>query len=89
MLQTSLFLPRARAEVFPFFAEAANPDVTSKPKFLAKRGGGGYSDITFSVLKAILGDSGQEIVASVRNQGAVSDLPADAAVVKAFITANA
>jgi 6-phospho-beta-glucosidase len=46
------------------FAEAAKTETASKPEALRQRGGGGYSDITFSVLKAIHHDMGEELVMS-------------------------
>jgi 6-phospho-beta-glucosidase len=62
------------------FREAADPALDTKPKALQQRGGAGYADVTFAVMKAILHDTGAEIVASVLNQGAVADIPDDAAV---------
>ncbi|HEY3236215.1 MAG TPA: hypothetical protein VGJ84_15975 [Polyangiaceae bacterium] len=62
------------------FAEAADPNTVTKPPSLSLRGGGGYSDITFSVLRAILRDTGEELVMSTMNRGAVDGLPDDVAV---------
>src|SRR5208283_5262001 len=42
--------------------------------------GGGYSAVTFAVLQAIRGGTGEEIGASTRNGGAVTGIPDDAAV---------
>jgi 6-phospho-beta-glucosidase len=61
-------------------AEAADPQATTKPAALSKRGGGGYSGITFSVLKAILNDTGEEIVCNVPNRGTVEGIEDDAVV---------
>ena len=62
------------------YAEAAREETHSKPKVLQKRGGGGYSHVTFSVLKAILHDTGDEIAMSARNGETVEGIPPDAAV---------
>jgi 6-phospho-beta-glucosidase len=60
--------------------EAASSETVAKPKALSKRGGGGYADITFSVLKAILNDTGAELPANVPNRGAVAGIEEDAVV---------
>jgi len=60
--------------------EAADPQTVAKPKALSKRGGGGYADITFSVMKAILNDTGAELPANVPNHGAVRAMEEDAVV---------
>ncbi|OPZ31091.1 MAG: putative 6-phospho-beta-glucosidase [Lentisphaerae bacterium ADurb.BinA184] len=62
------------------FAESADPNTASKPAALSRRGGGGYSQVTFDCMKAILGDLGTEVVVSARNGSAVESLPASAAV---------
>ncbi|HEY3396998.1 MAG TPA: 6-phospho-beta-glucosidase [Armatimonadota bacterium] len=62
------------------FAEAADPATTSKPEALTKRGGGGYANVTFPMLHAILHDTGEEIACTVPNRGTVADLPAEACV---------
>jgi len=62
------------------FASAADPGAVSKPAALQRRGGGGYSDVTFDTLRAILHDTGQEIVASTLNGDCIRELPRDAAV---------
>lgn len=62
------------------FEEAARPETQEKPAVLNKRGGGGYSAVTFAVLKAILGNTGDQIVASTPNHGAVEGIPDDASV---------
>jgi 6-phospho-beta-glucosidase len=61
-------------------AEASRDETTGKPKRLAQRGGGGYAGITFSVMKAMLGDTGEEITCNVPNRGAVSGIDDDAVV---------
>jgi 6-phospho-beta-glucosidase len=62
------------------FLEAANPSLSRKPDALKRRGGEGYSEITFSFMKAILHNSGEELVASVTNNGAVDMIDNDASV---------
>jgi 6-phospho-beta-glucosidase len=61
-------------------AEAARPDTVEKPKALGRRGGGGYAGITFSVMKAILNDTGEEWTANVPNRGSVEGIEDDAVV---------
>jgi len=61
-------------------AEAADPNVNVKPAALAKRGGEGYSRVTFAILTAILHDREDEVVMSTLNRGAVNGLPDAAAV---------
>lgn len=61
-------------------AEAADPSVHAKPPALIRRGGEGYSGVTFDTLDAILNDRGTRIVMSTLNKGAVCGLPDDVAV---------
>ena len=61
-------------------AEAADPAVYAKPPALIRRGGEGYSGVTFDTLDAILNDRGTKIVMSTLNKGAVAGLPDDVAV---------
>jgi 6-phospho-beta-glucosidase len=61
-------------------AEAARPDVVEKPKALSRRGGGGYANITFAVMKAIVNDTGEELTANVPNRGSVDGIEDDAVV---------
>jgi len=61
-------------------AEAAREDATGKPEALRLRGGGGYSDITFAVMKAIVQDTGEELTANVPNRGSVVGIEDDAVV---------
>jgi 6-phospho-beta-glucosidase len=60
--------------------EAANPETVTKPTALAQRGGGGYAGVTFTALKAILRDTGEEMTANVPNRGAVQAIDDDAVV---------
>ena len=63
------------------FREAADPALAAAPPALARRGGEGYSSVTFGVLKALLGTTApQRIVMSARNGDAVEALPREAAV---------
>jgi 6-phospho-beta-glucosidase len=61
-------------------AECARPDTVQMPKALHRRGGGGYADITFSVMKAIVNDTGEELTANVPNRGSVGGIEDDAVV---------
>lgn len=61
-------------------AEAADPAVHAKPPALIRRGGEGYSGVTFDTLDAILNDRGTTIVMSTLNRGAVTGLPDGVAV---------
>ncbi|MGV3480307.1 MAG: hypothetical protein ACO1O3_10185 [Sphingobium sp.] len=77
--------PRTRAQAVAeieaeVLAEAADQRVDTKPEALRRRGGDGYSSVTFDTLDAILNDRGREIVMSTLNRGAVRDLPDNAAV---------
>jgi 6-phospho-beta-glucosidase len=77
--------PRTRAQEIEsieqeVLAEAASPDTVEKPKALSRRGGGGYASITFSVMKAIVNDTGEEITANVPNRGSIAGIEDDALV---------
>lgn len=61
-------------------AEAADLAVQTKPPALTRRGGEGYSGVTFDTLDAILNDRGAKIVMSALNNGAVAGLPDNVAV---------
>jgi 6-phospho-beta-glucosidase len=61
-------------------AEAARPDTVEKPRALNRRGGGGYASITFSVMKAIVNDTGEELTANVPNRGSITGIEDDAVV---------
>ena len=62
------------------FEEAADPSCNSYPAALNKRGGGGYSEVTFDCLKAIWNDSSSKLACSVQNAGAVKGIDDDAVV---------
>ncbi len=61
-------------------AEAADPEVVGKPKALGRRGGGGYSRLMFSVMRAIVNDTGEELTANVPNKGSINGIDNDAVV---------
>jgi len=58
----------------------ANPELAEKPELLKKRGGGGYADVALAAMTAIYHNKGERQIIQVLNQGAIDDLPADAAV---------
>ncbi len=60
--------------------QAAQPDTVEKPEALGRRGGGGYAGITFSVMKAIANDTGEELTCNVPNQSSVIGIEDDAVV---------
>ena len=62
------------------FDEAADINCSSYPKALAKRGGGGYSDVTFDCLKSIWHDRSDQLACSVPNNGAVKGIEDNAVV---------
>ena len=66
-----------------------NPDLDHKPEQLAKRGGAHYSDAACETITSIYANKNTHIVVTTRNNGAVPDLPAEAAVeVSSFIGAT-
>lgn len=78
-------VPRTRAQAIEeleaaVFADAADPQIVTKPQALAKRGGGGYASITFRVLNAIYRNTGEQMTVNVPNQGALEGIDADAVV---------
>ncbi len=60
------------------FAAYADPDQATKPAALAKRGGGGYSEVALGIMDALHNNRSQVVVANVANRGAAPRLPADA-----------
>jgi len=60
--------------------EYSDPTLDVKPALLSKRGGGGYADVAFAAMLAILGNTGERQVTQVLNQGAITGLPDDASV---------
>lgn len=66
-----------------------NPELDHKPEQLAKRGGAHYSDAACETIASIYANKNTHIVVTTRNNGAVPDLPAEAAVeVSSFIGAT-
>ena len=62
------------------FAEARDEHLAVKPPALARRGGGGYANVTFRFMQAITFNRADELVCTVPNQGAVEGIEADAGV---------
>lgn len=60
------------------FKEARKIDV--KPVLLSKRGGAGYSNITFEVMDAILNNTKAEYTLSTMNKGTLAGIPDDSVV---------
>jgi 6-phospho-beta-glucosidase len=66
----------------------ADPENSDKPASLARRGGGGYSEVAMNFVSAVHGNRDTEMVVNVPNQGAVAFLP-DSAVVEIPCLVNA
>ncbi len=64
-------------EVFKAFSD---PMQVTIPEILYKRGGGGYSEVAISIIKAIYTDTPKKIVVNVPNNGAIKRLPDDAVI---------
>jgi 6-phospho-beta-glucosidase len=64
-------------EVFAAYADEA---CHTRPAALDKRGGGGYSDVAISVMKAIHTSQERLVIVNVPNRGAIQGLPDDAVV---------
>ena len=84
-VEHALAAPETRAQTImkiqkDVFDEAAREDSHEKPEALTKRGGGGYSSVTFAVMDAIHNDTGAEIGCSVPNRGTVEQIDDDASV---------
>lgn len=62
------------------YAAYANLDVNEKPEALARRGGGGYSEVAMGFLDAVHNDRDTWMIVNVPNQGAVSFLPDNSCV---------
>ncbi len=62
------------------FKEINETSISQKPSVLSKRGGGGYSITTFSVMSAIFNNRKTDIAASVKNNGCIKDIDDDAFV---------
>jgi len=62
------------------FAAYADPACHTKPEALARRGGGGYSEVAINVMKAIYANQEKLVIVNVPNRGAMDGLPDDAVV---------
>ena len=71
-------------EVFDAYADPNNAD---KPAALAKRGGGGYSEVAMDFVNAVYNNDDTEQVVNVPNNGAIPFLP-DSAVVEVNCLVN-
>ena len=72
------YVQELEKEIFAAYADPANAD---KPAALAKRGGGGYSEVAMNFVNAVYNNVDSEQVVNVPNNGAVPFLP-DSAVVE-------
>lgn len=68
---------RVEDELFKLYE---NPDLDVKPTQLEQRGGARYSDAACSLICSLYNDTGDIQYVNVRNNGAISNLPADSAV---------
>lgn len=62
------------------FREAADLTTVTKPQTLARRGGHGYSAVTFAFMSAIFNNTGEELVCSTLNKGSVEGIDDNAVV---------
>ncbi len=62
------------------FAAYSDEQQCTKPEALAKRGGGGYSEVAIGFINAVYNDQDQWMIINVPNKGAVKFLPDDAVV---------
>jgi 6-phospho-beta-glucosidase len=82
-VQTALAKPTTRGEDVlelekEIFAAYADPSQVVKPAALARRGGGGYSEIALGVIQAIYADQDRIFIVNVPNRGAARGLPDEA-----------
>lgn len=68
---------QTEAELFELYKD---PNLNYKPTQLEKRGGAHYSDAACETIASIYANKNTQIVVSTKNNGAVSDLPADCVV---------
>ncbi|RDY31450.1 6-phospho-beta-glucosidase [Lachnotalea glycerini] len=79
-------MKEVEAELFKIYQ---NPDLTTKPEQLKKRGGAYYSDTACECISAIYNDKGSHMVVSTKNKGAISCLDSESIVeVSSIITAK-
>ncbi len=71
------FVQELEKEVYAAYADENNFE---KPAALAKRGGGGYSEVAMNFVNAVYNNVDTEMVVNVPNQGAIRFLPDDAVV---------
>ncbi|MGY3746677.1 6-phospho-beta-glucosidase [Vagococcus salmoninarum] len=77
---------KIEAELFDLYKD---PQLDHKPQQLAERGGARYSDAACEIINSIYNDKRTVMTVSTRNNGTITDLPADSAVeVTALITGN-
>lgn len=73
-------------ELFELYKD---PELDHKPQQLAERGGARYSDLACNIINSIYNDKRLIMTVSTKNNGTVTDLPADSAVeVTCMITGN-
>lgn len=73
-------------ELFELYKD---PELDYKPQQLAERGGARYSDAACNIINSIYNDKRLIMTVSTKNNGTVTDLPADSAVeVTCMITGN-
>lgn len=77
--------PKTRAEVVleverSLLEKYQDPNLTHKPPELEQRGGAHYSTVAVSLIRDIHLNTGTRHIVNVRNQGALPELPWDAAV---------
>ena len=77
---------KVEAELFELYK---NEELAEKPQQLAQRGGAKYSDAACNLIASIYTNKGDIQYVDVRNNGTISNLPADSAVeVACYITAD-
>lgn len=62
------------------FAAYRDPNTSSRPSILAKRGGGGYSDIAFGFIDAVWNNQDTWMIVNTPNRGSIKLLPDDGVV---------
>jgi 6-phospho-beta-glucosidase len=65
------------AEVFSAYADES---CDTKPAALAKRGGGGYSEVALGMMKSIYNNEATIIIVNIPNRGVIKGLPDEAVV---------
>ena len=62
------------------FSAYSRSDQVTKPDALARRGGGGYSEVALGVMEAVYNNTPARMIINVPNQGVVNFLPDDAVI---------